>query len=75
MAFQAVVAKLSTPVKELVITVTENGTRYLGESPNDQTEVTEWIERAGKTDLVTEINLQVCGFRRNARYTREPHPL
>jgi len=59
MAFQAVVAKLSTPIKELVITVTENGTRYLGESPNDQAEVTEWIEKAGKTDLVTEVNLQI----------------
>ena len=74
MTFQDVVAKLSTPVKDLVINMTENGTRYLGESPNDQAEVTEWIEKAGKPDLDTQVNLQVRGICRCARYSRRLRP-
>lgn len=61
MSFQAAVAKLGTPVKELVIAVTENGVRRIGESANDQAEVTDWIEKATKT-VVGEASLQVCGI-------------
>jgi aminoacyl tRNA synthase complex-interacting multifunctional protein 1 len=60
MSFQAAIAKLSIPVKELVISVTENGIRHIGESAKDQAEVTEWIEKAGQPDVVSEANLQVC---------------
>jgi hypothetical protein len=65
MPFQVAVANLSTPVKELVISVTENGIRHIGESAKDQAEVTEWIEKAGKADAVNEANLQVCGIYRS----------
>lgn len=63
MSFQPAVAKLSTPVKELVLAVTENGIRHIGESAEDQADVTEWIEQAVKPDFVSEANLQVCEIR------------
>ncbi|KAF8237188.1 nucleic acid-binding protein [Tricholoma matsutake] len=58
MSFQPAVAKLSTPVKELVLAVTENGIRHIGESAEDQADVTEWIEQAVTPDFVSEANLQ-----------------
>ncbi|KAF9464176.1 nucleic acid-binding protein [Collybia nuda] len=58
MSFSDVVAKLSPPVKELVILVTENGVRHVGQSEKDQAEVTEWIEKATSSDLDTEASLQ-----------------
>jgi hypothetical protein len=61
MSFQSAVANLSPPIKELVVAVTDNGIRYVGESAQDQTEVTEWIEKAEKADVASEPILQVCG--------------
>ncbi|GLB38544.1 putative nucleic acid-binding protein [Lyophyllum shimeji] len=58
MSFQAAVSKLSTPTKELVVAVTENGTRHIGETEKDQTEVAEWIEKAGQADVASEANIQ-----------------
>jgi len=54
MSFQAAISKLSTPVKELVVAVTENGTRHIGETEKDKTEVAEWVERAGQSDVSSE---------------------
>jgi aminoacyl tRNA synthase complex-interacting multifunctional protein 1 len=61
MSFQSAVAKLSPPIKELVLAVTENGIRYVGDSAQDQAEVTKWIEKAGNADVASEANLQVRG--------------
>lgn len=60
MSFNAAVANLSPSVKELVISVTENGVRHVGQSEKDQAEVTEWIEKAAQPDVVAEASLQVC---------------
>jgi hypothetical protein len=59
MSFQVVVSKLSSPVKELVVAVTENGTQLIGESAKDQVEVNEWIEKAGQPDISSDANMQV----------------
>ncbi|KAG6910674.1 hypothetical protein DXG01_008718 [Tephrocybe rancida] len=58
MSFQAAIAKLNTPVKELVVDFTENGTRHVGEAEKDQTEVAEWIEKAGLPDVASNANIQ-----------------
>ncbi|KAF8073600.1 hypothetical protein FPV67DRAFT_1620837 [Lyophyllum atratum] len=58
MSFHAAVSKLNTPIKELVVAVTENGTRHVGQTEKDQTEVAEWIEKAGHADVTSEVNIQ-----------------
>ncbi|KAG6820183.1 hypothetical protein H0H93_004314, partial [Arthromyces matolae] len=58
MSFQIAVAKLNSPVKDLVVAFTENGTRHIGEVDKDQAEVAEWIEKAGQPDLASEANIQ-----------------
>jgi hypothetical protein len=67
MSFNAAVEKLNPSVKELVIAVTDNGVRHVGQTEKDQAEVTEWIEKASQPDIATEASLQVCN-------TREFHP-
>lgn len=59
MSFNVSVAKLSPLIKELVISVTENGVRHVGQSEKDQAEVTEWIEKAAQPDVLAEASLQV----------------
>ncbi|KAG6816804.1 hypothetical protein H0H87_002773 [Tephrocybe sp. NHM501043] len=58
MSFQAAVAKLNAPVKDLVVAFTENGTRHIGDAEKDQTEVAEWIEKAGQPDAASDANIQ-----------------
>ena len=61
MSFQAAISKLNPHVKELVVSVTENGSRHVGESEKDRAEVNEWIEKAGHPDVSGEANIQVNG--------------
>ncbi|KNZ81265.1 hypothetical protein J132_02036 [Termitomyces sp. J132] len=58
MSFQAAVVKLNSPVKELVVAFTENGTRHIGEAAKDQKEVAEWIDKAAQPDVTSEANIQ-----------------
>ncbi|KAF5382577.1 hypothetical protein D9615_002783 [Tricholomella constricta] len=58
MSFQSAVSKLNTPVKELVVAVTENGTRHIGQSETEKAEVAEWIEKAGQADVASDTNVQ-----------------
>lgn len=46
-------------MKDLVISVTNNGAQYSGETESDQADVNKWIEKASKHD-VKEDNLSVC---------------
>lgn len=56
-SFRDAIAKLSTPVKELVDVVTDNGRKYLGETESEQKEVVSWIERS--SEIVGEAGLKV----------------
>ncbi|KAG5654300.1 hypothetical protein H0H81_004719 [Sphagnurus paluster] len=58
MSLQAAIAKLNAPVKDLVVAVTENGTRHIGQSAKEETEVTEWLEKAVQADVTSEANIQ-----------------
>ncbi|KAF9013419.1 hypothetical protein BDQ17DRAFT_1232028 [Cyathus striatus] len=57
MSFSAAVEKLDSPVKDLVVSVTKNGSQYVGESEEDKAEVATWIEKAGEPSLVAQGNL------------------
>ncbi|KAG6852783.1 hypothetical protein C0991_009120 [Blastosporella zonata] len=58
MSFQAAVDKLNSPVKDLVVAFTENGTRHVGDAEKDQAEVVDWIEKAAQPDVASEANIQ-----------------
>lgn len=71
MSFQASVSKLQSPVKELVLSISKDGVRHVGQSEQDQGEVTGWIEKASQGDVVAESNLKVRGLlRRQTRGNR-----
>ncbi|TFK40645.1 hypothetical protein BDQ12DRAFT_601097 [Crucibulum laeve] len=58
MSFQSAVSKLNSPVKDLVLAVTRDGTELIGEFDKDQAEVASWIEKTSQGDLVAEGNLK-----------------
>ncbi|PFH53906.1 hypothetical protein AMATHDRAFT_136383 [Amanita thiersii Skay4041] len=58
MSFRAAVSKLNPHVKELVISVTGDGTRYVGETDKDRSEVGDWIEKASQSDILNREKLQ-----------------
>lgn len=60
MSFSAALSKLNDSVKQLVVAVTENGTRHIGLTDKDQTEVVEWVEKAGQSDIASSASIQVC---------------
>lgn len=59
MAFQASISKLSTPVKSLVLAVTQDGTLYIGKTEKDQSEVSDWIDKVGTGAFPRADNLNV----------------
>ncbi|KAG7088444.1 hypothetical protein E1B28_012436 [Marasmius oreades] len=48
MSYPASVAKLTSPIKELVQSVTESNPSLFGETDNDKKEVEGWIEKVGE---------------------------
>ncbi|KAK7048353.1 hypothetical protein R3P38DRAFT_2868826 [Favolaschia claudopus] len=60
MDFQSTVAKLGSPVKDLVLSFSQNGTLHLGKQEKDKTEVIEWIEKIGtqNNELLTGDGLK-----------------
>jgi len=64
MSLSAALLKLKDSVKELVVAVTENGTRHIGLTDKDQTEVVEWVEKAGQSDIANLASVQVCAHTR-----------
>ncbi|KAF7299042.1 hypothetical protein MIND_00852500 [Mycena indigotica] len=58
MDFQASVSKLSSPVKDLVLSVTQNGTQHVGAQETDTLAVNEWIGKIAQGDLVNESGLK-----------------
>ncbi|KAJ7044107.1 hypothetical protein C8F04DRAFT_943027 [Mycena alexandri] len=58
MTFQSSVGKLSSPLKDLVLSVTQNGSVHVGKQEKDEREVIEWIAKIEKGDLVNEPGLK-----------------
>jgi len=62
MSFATSVAKLRSPVKELVLSASENGEKLVGNDDAEKQEVIGWIDKAGDGKLATENNLKVCYY-------------
>ncbi|KAF7346315.1 hypothetical protein MSAN_01859100 [Mycena sanguinolenta] len=60
MNFESSVGKLSSPLKDLVLSVTQNGSLHVGKQEKDQAEVIEWIAKVGaeKNELVNDTGLK-----------------
>ncbi|KAF8645265.1 hypothetical protein AX16_008089 [Volvariella volvacea WC 439] len=54
MSLSAAISKLQPPVKELVLGVTENATRYVGETEQDQADVVNWVEKTAEESIAKE---------------------
>jgi aminoacyl tRNA synthase complex-interacting multifunctional protein 1 len=67
MSFQATLSKISSPVKELVAAVTDNGTRHIGETEKDQKEVVDWVEKTVQPDVTSTTSIQVCTWHSESR--------
>ncbi|KAJ7780643.1 hypothetical protein DFH07DRAFT_729399 [Mycena maculata] len=61
MDFQSSVSKLSSPVKDLVLSVTQNGRLHVGKQDKDEREVIEWIAKIEQGDLIKEAGLKTLG--------------
>lgn len=60
MSFQAAVKTLSPRVRDLVLAVTQNGERYVGETDKDREEVSSWMEKTNQGEITGNAKLQVC---------------
>ncbi|KAJ6508800.1 hypothetical protein C8R45DRAFT_968736 [Mycena sanguinolenta] len=60
MNFESSVGKLGSPLKDLVLSVTQNGSLHVGKQEKDQAEVIEWIAKVGteKNELVNDTGLK-----------------
>jgi aminoacyl tRNA synthase complex-interacting multifunctional protein 1 len=59
MSFQACISQLCSPVKELVLSMTHDGSEYIGQTESDRAEVTSWIEKVARKEFVEESNIKV----------------
>ena len=60
MSFKTAVAKLKSPIKDLVLSVTRDGHEFLGENEADANNVLEWIDKMSHEGFLTESGLKVC---------------
>ena len=60
MSFQAAVKTLSPRVRDLVLAVTQNGERYVGETDKDREEVSSWMEKTSQDEITGNAKFQVC---------------
>ncbi|KAJ7505334.1 hypothetical protein B0H11DRAFT_2339684 [Mycena galericulata] len=58
MDLKSTVAKLGFPLKDLVLSATQNGSLHVGKQEKDQREVIEWIAKIEQGDLVKEAGLK-----------------
>jgi len=74
MAIQTTITKLASPVKDLVLALTQHGSpsQLTGRCDKDEAEVSHWIEQISQGAVVKEDNLQVRCFTtyRSRRQTR-----
>jgi len=60
MSLQSIITKFNSPIIDLVLSVTCGGTELGGQSVADEKEVIGWVDKASKTNFVTENNIKVC---------------
>jgi aminoacyl tRNA synthase complex-interacting multifunctional protein 1 len=60
MSFQAAVKTLSPRVRDLVLAVTQNGERHVGETDKDREEVSSWMEKTSQGEITGNAKFQVC---------------
>lgn len=70
MSFQTAVQTLSPRIRDLVLAVTKNGERYVGETDKDREEVSDWIGKTSAGEIANSAKFQVCDivirkFRKN----------
>ncbi|KAJ7212123.1 hypothetical protein GGX14DRAFT_621908 [Mycena pura] len=58
MDFQSSVGKLSSPLKDLVLSVTQNGTQHVGKQETDARAVVDWIAQIAQGELVKEAGFK-----------------
>lgn len=60
MSFKASVAKLKSPIQDLVLSVTRDGHEFIGENETDANDVLEWIDKMSHESFLAESGLKVC---------------
>ena len=60
MSFENIVSNLRSPIRELVLSASENGGKLLGNDDNDRREVIGWIDKLSQKGFVAESKLKVC---------------
>ena len=61
MSVQAALAKLPSPLKDLVFSASQDAATLAGKTEKDQAEVVEWIDKVGQGDVAKEEGFKVCG--------------
>jgi hypothetical protein len=59
MSFEDVLSKLQSPIRDLVLSASENGGNLLGNDDNDKKEIVGWIDKLSQNAFVAESNLKV----------------
>ena len=59
MSFKTAVAKLKSPIQDLVLFVTRDGHEFLGENEADANDVLKWIDKMSHEEFFTESGLKV----------------
>ena len=59
MSVQAALAKLPSPLKDLVTGAVQGGSEDFGKSEKDKAEVTQWIEKIAEGSVAKPENLKV----------------
>ena len=52
MSQKHITAKLPSPVRDLVVSLTQDGRQHMGRNDNDEGEVAQWIEKIAEGALV-----------------------
>ena len=59
MSVQAALAKLPSPLKDLVTGAAQDGSEDFGKSEKDKAEVAEWIDKVAQGDVAKPENFKV----------------
>lgn len=59
MSLKAAIDTVKSPVKELLLSATQDGSELAGSSEKDQIEVVGWVEKVGREELAADASLPV----------------
>ncbi|KAF7422573.1 G4 quadruplex nucleic acid binding protein [Pleurotus ostreatus] len=57
MSLKAAIDTVKSPVKELLLSATQDGSELAGSSEKDQIEVVSWVEKVGREELAADASL------------------